>query len=174
MQVQSLGQEGPLEEGVAILSSILTWIIPWTEEPGGLQCMGSRRVRHDWSDLVHTYTHGSFSFTFLRNLHHGLHNGCTRYTFEWRTSCGHVLSKCFSEHTNSSLFSSNNPACPLLTCFQTPPHPVIPGLSPAPTCCTPWWASGPCPDPGRLHPCPVLWLSWDFPLDQPSSSPTGL
>ena len=41
MQVQSLGQEDPLEKGTTIHSSILAWRIPWTEEPGGLQSMGS-------------------------------------------------------------------------------------------------------------------------------------
>ena len=46
-QVQSLGQEDPLEKDIAILSSILAWRIPWTEEPGGLQSMGSHRVGHD-------------------------------------------------------------------------------------------------------------------------------
>ena len=45
--VQSLDREDPLEEEMAILSSILAWRIPWTEEPGGLQSMGSRRVGHD-------------------------------------------------------------------------------------------------------------------------------
>ena len=40
-QVQSLGQEGPLEKGRATHSSILAWRIPWTEEPGGLQSLGS-------------------------------------------------------------------------------------------------------------------------------------
>ena len=45
--VQSLGQEDPLEEGMATHSIILAWRIPWTEEPGGLQSMGSQRVRHD-------------------------------------------------------------------------------------------------------------------------------
>jgi len=44
---RSLGQEDPLEEGVAIYSSILVWRIPWTEEPGGPQCIGSHRVGHD-------------------------------------------------------------------------------------------------------------------------------
>ena len=47
MQVPSLGREDPLEEGMAIHSNILTWRIPWTEEPGGLQSMGSHRVAHD-------------------------------------------------------------------------------------------------------------------------------
>ena len=41
-QVQSLGQEDPLEKGMATHSSILAWRIPWTEEPGGLQSMGSQ------------------------------------------------------------------------------------------------------------------------------------
>ena len=41
------GQEDPLEEGMATHSSILAWRIPWMEEPGGLQSMGSLRVRHD-------------------------------------------------------------------------------------------------------------------------------
>ena len=45
--VQSLGQEDPLEKGMATHSSILSWKIPWTEVPGGLQSMGSQRVRHD-------------------------------------------------------------------------------------------------------------------------------
>ena len=45
-RVQSLGWEDPLEEGMAAHSSILAWRIPWTEEPGGLQSMGSQGVRH--------------------------------------------------------------------------------------------------------------------------------
>ena len=46
-QVQSLGQEDPLEKGIAIHSNILAWRIPWTEEPGGLQSMRLQRVKHD-------------------------------------------------------------------------------------------------------------------------------
>ena len=45
-QVRSLGQEDPLEKEMATHSSILAWRIPWTEEPGGLQSMGSQRGRH--------------------------------------------------------------------------------------------------------------------------------
>ena len=45
--VQSLGQKDPLEKETANLSSILDWKIPWTEEPGQLQSMGSQRVGHD-------------------------------------------------------------------------------------------------------------------------------
>ena len=45
--VLSLGQEDPLEKGMATQSSILAWRIPWTEKPGGLQFTGSQRVGHD-------------------------------------------------------------------------------------------------------------------------------
>ena len=45
--VRSLGREDPLEKEMATHSSILAWKIPWTEEPGGLQSMGSPRVGHD-------------------------------------------------------------------------------------------------------------------------------
>ena len=45
--VQFLGQEDPLENGMATHSSILAWRIPWTEEPGGLQSIKSQRVGHD-------------------------------------------------------------------------------------------------------------------------------
>ena len=45
--VRSLGQEDPLKKKMAIHSSILAWKTPWTKEPGGVQSMGSQRVRHD-------------------------------------------------------------------------------------------------------------------------------
>ena len=45
--VQSLGQENPMEEGMATCSSIIAWKIPWTEETGELQSVGSQRVRHN-------------------------------------------------------------------------------------------------------------------------------
>ena len=49
-QVRSLGQEDPLEDGMATHSSVLAWRIPWTEETDGLQSMGSQRVEHSGSD----------------------------------------------------------------------------------------------------------------------------
>ena len=52
--VQFLGWEDPLEEEMAIHSSILAWEIPWTEEPGGLQSMGSQKNRTLLSDLTTT------------------------------------------------------------------------------------------------------------------------
>ena len=61
MQVRSLGGEDLLEKEMATCSSILAWEIPWTEEPGGLQSVGSQRVRHDLAaaqqQQVYIYTH---------------------------------------------------------------------------------------------------------------------
>ena len=55
MWVWSLCGEDPVEEGMANHSRILVWRIPWTEEPDGLQSIGSQRVEHDWSDLAHMH-----------------------------------------------------------------------------------------------------------------------
>ena len=55
MWVQSLGWENPLVESIATHSSILPWRIPWTEEPVGLQSIGSQRVRHYGSHLACTH-----------------------------------------------------------------------------------------------------------------------
>ena len=57
-QVQSLGQEDPLEKGMATHSSILAWRIPWREEPGGLQSIRPQRVWHDW--VITLYMSGIF------------------------------------------------------------------------------------------------------------------
>ena len=48
-QVRSLDREDPLEKEMATHSSTLAWKIPWTEEPGKLESMGSQSVRHNWS-----------------------------------------------------------------------------------------------------------------------------
>ena len=47
MGIQPLGQEDTLEKGMTVHSNILAWRIPWTGKPGGLQSMGSERVRYD-------------------------------------------------------------------------------------------------------------------------------
>ena len=54
-QDQSLGWDDPLEKEMATLSSILAWRIPWTEESGGLQTIGTERVSRNWAH-AHTYT----------------------------------------------------------------------------------------------------------------------
>ena len=52
-QVRSLNQEDPLEKEMVTHSSILTWKLPWTEEPGGLQSIGSQRVGHNLATKPH-------------------------------------------------------------------------------------------------------------------------
>ena len=53
IQVQSLGWEDPLEDGMATHSGILPWKISWTKEPCRLQSMGSQKVRHNWGTDTH-------------------------------------------------------------------------------------------------------------------------
>ena len=62
--VRPLGWEDPLEEGMATHSSILAWEIPWTEEPGGLQSMGSQRAGYDWA-TKHIHTHVYFYWSIV-------------------------------------------------------------------------------------------------------------
>ena len=52
--VQFLGRKDPLEKGTTTHSSVLAWRIPWTEEPGGLPCITSQRVGHDWNNSACT------------------------------------------------------------------------------------------------------------------------
>ena len=56
-QLQSLGQEDPLEKEMATHSSTLVWKVPRTEERGELQSMGSQRAGHYWSDFILTHSH---------------------------------------------------------------------------------------------------------------------
>ena len=60
--VWSLGQEDPLEKEMETHSSTLAWRIPWREEPGRLQCMGSQRVGHNWATSL-------LLFTFYARMH---------------------------------------------------------------------------------------------------------
>ena len=69
VQVLSLGWEDLLEKGVPTHSTILVWRISWTEEPGRLQSMGSRRVRHDWA----TNKNGASPKWTYSSHHHFLH-----------------------------------------------------------------------------------------------------
>ena len=58
-QVQSLGEDDPLEKGIATHFSILSWRIPWTEEIGRLQSMEFQRVEQDWVTDIFTFTFNS-------------------------------------------------------------------------------------------------------------------
>ena len=57
-----------LEKEMAIHSSILAWRLPWAVEPGGLQTMGSQRVRHDWTTTMYTHTHASLLSLMINYL----------------------------------------------------------------------------------------------------------
>ena len=73
-RIQSLDQEDPLEKGMATHSSILAWRIPRTEEPGGLQFIGSQRLGYDWVTYTcihtrtHTHTHTHTHIRIILNL----------------------------------------------------------------------------------------------------------
>ena len=99
--VQSLGWEDPLEKKMATHSSILAWEIPWMEEPGWLQSMGSQRVRHDWTTSL-------------------LDDLCTPY-FEKQWSIGYLLSQMLWDlfydcimHFDKCLFMLENNVYPMI------------------------------------------------------------
>ena len=68
--VRSLGQEDSLKKGMATHSSILTWRIPWTGEPGRLQSTGLQRVRHDWAILTSSHFTDLLNFIPFILSHH--------------------------------------------------------------------------------------------------------
>ena len=134
--VWSLGWEDPLEKGMATHRSILAWRIPWTEEPDGLQSVGSQRARHDWSKLAGTHPQlfsqssifkylDCFQITFKRDslcfLHriglHALAAICFLTMFSvhlWSASCVPVTAVCpalaiFLPHGHSSSCPSQDP-----------------------------------------------------------------
>ena len=74
--IRFLGQEDPLEKGMATHSSIIAWRIPWTEKPGGLQSMGSQKVGHDWATNI------------INNHHMTWLNECSMSILQVRTQGG--------------------------------------------------------------------------------------
>ena len=80
--VSSLDWEDPLEKEMATQSDIPVWRIPWTEEPRGLQSLGSQRVGHNWSDWAHTHTH--------TQTHTGF-PGSKTLKFKTRIDCGQTV-----------------------------------------------------------------------------------
>ena len=97
IQVRSLGRKDPLEKEMAIHSSTLAWKIPWREEPGRLQSMGSQRVGHDWAT----------SLSYLRSLIQGgycILKGCdpsseSSTTELAITSVGHSNAPSYLQHS---------------------------------------------------------------------------
>ena len=90
MWVRSLAQEDPLDEGMAMHSNILAWKIPWTEEPLGLQSMGSQRVRYDWERR-----HTPHLYPFI----------CHRWTVRL-FPCPGYRKQCCNEHCGACIFQA--------------------------------------------------------------------
>ena len=86
--VQSLGWEDPLEKEMATHSSTHVWKIPWMEKPGGLQSMGSQRVRHDWTTSLSFFD--SESLNKVRTLQLTL--PFTDYRCTWQSMTNHIPS----------------------------------------------------------------------------------
>ena len=111
-QVQSLGWEDPLEEELAIHSSVLAWRIPWTEEPGGLQFTGSQRVKHNLVTLrAHTHsTH--LEMIYVINLAKCYISIPLYYYSDLNYTQCHFqcVFLCFDPHCCSSLSSRRSPA----------------------------------------------------------------
>ena len=84
-QVPSLGWEDPLEEGMATHSSIFAWRIPWTEEPGRQQSIGSQRVGYDWQWLS-THTIIKFHKMSSLNIRNLLYHSSRGWKFEIKVS----------------------------------------------------------------------------------------
>ena len=86
-QVCFLGLDDPLEKGMATHSSILAWRIPWTEEPGGLQFMGSQRVGHNWAANTFLEWDGQ-SWEGLEQIHDLYYSKHEKEMFKVTISCG--------------------------------------------------------------------------------------
>ena len=118
-EVWSLGQEDPLEKEMATHSCILTWRIPWTEEPGGLQSMGSQRVRHDFTFTFHCILwyktiRNPFSFPLLMCFGGSVHlDWCRSDAFcSWMSRLLHTLLSLLSCPHTHGLWSRST------TCFS--------------------------------------------------------
>ena len=86
-RVRSLGREDPLGEEMAIHSSTLEWKIPWTEEPGRLQSMGSQRVGHDWTTSLSLSWDQQLCLLRVFLCHLSLPPHLQRQSTDWRHFC---------------------------------------------------------------------------------------
>ena len=100
-RVRSLVWEDPLEKEMAIHSRTIAWKIPWTEEPGGLQSMGSQRVGHDWATSLHFTSNDT-----REDSTHGHHQWSTPKS-DWLYSSQPKMEKLYQ-------FSSVTQSCPTL------------------------------------------------------------
>ena len=129
--VLSQGWEDPLKKGMATHSSILAWRIPWTEEPGRLQSMGSQRVRHAWTTFIHVTSLHDGKEHQEENIHHC---GKEDSGFLRDVSCECGVCSQWREMTHSPL------------CCSAPFAPPLPGPLTKGCCCPFSWlpSSLPC------------------------------
>ena len=122
-----ISREDPLEEGMATHSSILAWKIPWTEEPGGLQSVGSQTVGHNWVTKQPTTSQVDIKLTIATMLFFELHLSVSTRQAKCRTACSVATFHC-SDWSNWSNFA--------LPCFLWPlqetsvSHPQVGGGTP--------------------------------------------
>ena len=122
-QVRSLGWEDHLEKAMASHSSILAWKIPWTEEPGRLQSMGSQRVRHDWATSLSLYIIKLVTVSLVRGNKRGTRvvffplkpfiffEFCTMYTYNpFKNTFTKLLHMYVHTHTHSHSPPTSRPA----------------------------------------------------------------
>ena len=107
MQVQSLGWEDPLEEGMAAQPSILLCRVPWTEEPGGLQSIESQRVGYHWSDWVCMDAYLKYCIVFSIS-YTKIWTSCLRFESKW----AFYIFICKSGNSMSSASNHQQPGCP--------------------------------------------------------------
>ena len=102
--VWSLGQEDPLVKGMATHSSILSWRIPWTEEPGGLQSLVLQRVGQDWVRFGQDWVTNTFTFHLVLTSQRSLKPSSLKFPQlpPWLSKCLSVF-PCPPENTEASL-----------------------------------------------------------------------
>ena len=84
MRVWSVCWQDPLEEGMGTHSSILAWRVPWTEEPGRLQSMGSQRARHEWSNSARTHARAALEHKAKPAIYTLHYNIYCPVEFDWK------------------------------------------------------------------------------------------
>ena len=112
-RVWSLGQENPLEKEMAIHFSIFIWRIPWTQESGGLQSIGSQRIGYDWLQLTHTpflamteyKCVGQSSSSYMRAAQKGKWPGWSKVQSDFTRT---KLSKAYMKLVNTQLVRVNS------------------------------------------------------------------
>ena len=123
------GQEDPLEEEMATHSSILSWEIPWTEESGGLQSIGSQRFRHDWA--LKTFLRGlckisPYQMEYTELAHEADMSSWDSTKLLWARMLGEGRRGLFLV---KSLKTSQSLSIPLIIVVAHPPSGSPPGLS---------------------------------------------